>query len=123
MNIYLGEHLRPIREVEVASLPSRVSIADVFTKVASHLGANVPEHSPLDFGTSFVKYAESHDTQGIRLFIDSLEKVADMLSKGRITALDRNLRNLFAGSEEDEDLAAAVDIRAELERATGQPEQ
>lgn len=125
MEIYLGEHLRPVkREVHVdESISSSATARSVFTKVASYLGADDPEKDPVSFGSSFVKYAEDHSSSTARRLAVELKKVADLLSSGRISAIDRNLRNLFTTSEDDEDLAKAVDVRAELERATGQPEQ
>lgn len=126
--LYLGEQLgRAMAQYinsseEVKMACADVSVAAMLTKMASKLGAEMSDVEKPAFGSSFVKYAESHDTEVATQFAESMDKISEAIKEGRVTSLDENLRNLFTDSDDDESMASSVSARSALETAQGFPE-
>ena len=113
------------KQASVEETPEPVkatNIQDVFSKVALRLGVEVSEPESIDFGDSFVKYAEDNDSSPAHETAHAMRELYDAIKVGRILAIDENLRNLFNDTEDDEELASSISIRTLLEEIQG-PEQ
>jgi len=123
--LYLGEQLDRIMlkgssTEEVVDSGTSIESADIFSKVASKLGCQEDETEGVDFGDSFVEFAEMDTLSDDAVKVaESLESIVDAIKVGRITSIDENLRNLFSNIDDDEDLASSIQIREMLQSIQG----
>ena len=123
--LYLGEQLDRIMlkgdvTKDVADTGVSIESADVFSKVASKLGCETADNASVDFGDSFVKFAENDTfSEDVVKVAENLESIVDAIKVGRITSIDENLRNLFSNIDDDEDLASSIKIREMLQSVQG----
>lgn len=121
--LYLGEQLDRIMlkqaSKEEPAEKSSIAIQDIFTKVAAKLGVETVKPEGVDFGDSFVKYAEDQTSFDAHDVASAMSDVYGAIKVGRITSIDENLRNLFSEIEDDQELASAINIRGLLEKTQG----